>query len=734
MTNDWNPEQPGPQTPPPGQPSNARPGARTGRPARAPLDPAERRQRNLIIALSVGAVLVLIAGMIAFVATHEGGESTTPSTVLPITSTTLADDPAPTTSEPAPTTIATTTTVPPTTVAIAANADAGEDLAVDQSVEFTLVAADLAEGTPSAAVRWTQTAGPDVTAGTGSLRGAEAVAIAPSEVTTLAFTLEVAGTDGVATDDVIVRVFERADQAIFVDGELGDDGGDGSMVAPLRSLALAVESAVGRDVYLRSVGVYDTTAATLELSDGVSLYGGFDENWQRDTNLRAVIDGAAIAISATGSASRSLSAIEVMAADAGPGADSAAVVVQGAGLVRMLDSRIVGGAAGSGVDGGAGGRSSGVVVNGASEMRLERSTVNGGRGGSGGVGVAAGDGPSASPAANGRDGAGRNGGAGGEGNGVDVSNGGRGGNGGNTSAGEDAPNGGGDGGRPSAPDGSPGTGGRGGSGGGGGNGGTGVVIADDGATVPVGRTGLSGDAGSNGAGGRGGGGGTGPISVNGGGGAGGGAGGAASAGAAPGGGGGGSIGLWTVDVDRLVIIESLVAGGRAGNGGAGAIAPTGQVGGAGGRGAEGVDGLLADGGTGGGGAGGGAGGTGGQGGGGGGGPSYGLLTTNVSTVEVSATTVRGGGGGNGAEGGAGGGAGLGGSDGSGRTGGAGGAPSVDATADDGIGASGGDSVGWFDDNDADQVLDGAQFIEGSAGNGGNGSESGNDGVETATNT
>lgn len=726
MTNEWNPEQPVPGTPSPGQPPSPRP----GQSPRPPLSPAERRQRNLIIALSIGAVLVLIAGMIAFVATGDGGESTAPSSVLPVTSTSLADELVVTTLEPAPTTIETTTTVPSTTVVIPANADAGEDLVVDQSVEFMLVAADLAEGTPGAAVRWTQTAGPDVTAGVGSLRGAEAVAVAPSAVTTLAFTLEVAGTDGVATDDVIVRVFESASEAVFVDGERGDDGADGSITAPLRTLAAAVQSAPGRDLYVRSVGIYDTTSATLELSDGMSLYGGFDDNWVRDTNQRVVIEGAAIALRATGSRIRSISAVEITAGDASPGNNSVGIVVQDAGIVRVLDSRIVGGDGSAGADGGAGGRSSGVVVNGAAEVRIERSTVNAGQGGSGADGVPVEqDAALLESAESGRNGSGRDRGDGG---GTGAGGGGRGGDGGNTSAGADAP-GGAAGGTSGAPDGRPGSGGSGGGGGIGGNGGVGAVIADDGATVPVGRTGVVGNGASNGSGGTGGGGGNGPLLVDGGGGAGGGAGGAASVGAGPGGGGGGSIGLWTVDVDRLVIVESLVAGGRAGNGGDGAVATSGQVGGSGGLGAEGVDGLLADGGAGGGAGGGGAGGTGGQGGGGAGGPSYGLLTTNVVTVEVSATTVRGGGGGNGADGGGGGAPGLGGADGSGRTGGAGGSPSIDVAANAGAGASGGASYGWFDDNAAGQLFDAAQFIEGSAGNGGSGLEPGDDGVAVAAN-
>lgn len=711
MTNEWN---------------AGRPAAVNGPPGRRLLSAAERRQRNLVIALSVGGVLVLVAGMIAFVASQGGDDSSGPSTVLPTSVPT--SESVTTTIEATTTTAVPTTTTPSTTVPLPANAEAGEDLLVDRAVEFMLVASNLAEGTPNAAVRWTQTSGPDVTAGVGSLRGSQAVAIAPANVSTLAFTLEVAGTDGVATDDVIVRVLEDADQAVFVDGERGDDAADGSITTPLRSLAAAVQSAPGRDVYVRSVGTYDATAASLELGDGMSIYGGFDENWMRDTNRRAVIDGAAIALRATGSSDRWLSAIEVSAGDALAGENSAGVLIQDAGTISVLDSRIVGGDGGAGVDGGPGGRSSGIFVGGATEVRIERSTVNAGRGGRGSQGVAVA--AVAGTATIGGDAAGRDAGAGG---GSGEVAGGRGGDGGATSSGSAAPGGGGAGGTAGSPNGQPGSGGSGGSGGLGGNGGVGSVTADDGATVPIGRAGVAGDVGSVGSGGLGGGGGNGPVLVNGGGGAGGGAGGVASAGAAPGGGGGGSIGLWTVGVERLVIVESLVAGGRGGDGGVGALAAGAETGGSGGRGAVGVDGVLADGGNGGGGGGGGAGGTGGQGGGGAGGDSFGMLTTRVVIVEISASTVRGGGGGNGAAGGVGGAPGLGGADGSGRNGGVGGAPSDDVNAEAGVGASGGSSYGWFDDNAANQIFDDAEFIEGNAGTGGTGSTRGDDGFQISTN-
>lgn len=703
---------------------------RTGPPGRPPLSAAERRQRNLIIALSVSAVVVLVAGMIAFVATRDGGlAGSSETTLVPNGPTsTRATSPSTTTTGPTTTVSPTTTsTVPSTTVVIPANAEAGDDLLVSRSGEFAMTALNLAEGTPNAAVRWTQTAGPDVTGGIGSLRGVEVVASAPSGVTTLMFRLEVAGTDGVATDDIVVNVLEDASTAVFVDGERGSDSDDGSAATPYRSLGRAIEDAPGRDIYLRSVGSYDATEATLAVGDGVSLYGGYDENWVRDTNRRAVIDGAPVAIALTGTGERWLSAIEVVAAAAGPESPSFAVVADEVGTLHVLDSRLVAGAAGAGVEGRPGLWSSGLRIGSGNEVRIERSTVNAGRGGAGGAGVAP---PApAAPTDSGRAASGRTGGSGG---GAATLIGGRGGDGGNTSPGQAAA-GGGAGGTPDAPNGLAGTGGVGGAGGVGGSGGIGNGSAGNGATLPVGRPGERGDPGGEAAGGSGGGGGNGPVLLDGGGGGGGGAGGAGADGGTPGGGGGGSVGVWIEDLDRLIVVESLIAGGRGGDGGSGGLGTPGQVGGAGGTGAAGADGLLADGGDGGGGGGGGAGGSGGQGGGGAGGPSFGLLTTDTSAVAVTASTVRGGAGGAGADGGVGGAPGLGGDDGDGRRGGLGGDPASGANADSGVGASGGSSYGWFDNSGADQQFDDAEFLQGAAGPGGAGSSPGDVGVQAASN-
>ncbi|WP_395152965.1 hypothetical protein [Ilumatobacter sp.] len=723
MTDDWNSDRAVPGRGP------------AGPPRRSSLNDSERRRRNLIIGLSIGSVVVLVAGMIAFVAARESGTATTvqssvlptsaPGTVPVTLSTALASESS---------TLVVETTLPPTTVPIVANADAGTDLVVNRGDEFRLVAANLAPGTPNAAVRWTQTDGPDATAGVGSLRGAEAVAIAPDDVATLAFTLEVAGTDGVATDDVVVRVFEDASRAAFVDGERGTDAGNGTMEAPFKSIAAAATAAKGSDLYVRSVGIYDESDATIELGPGMSVYGGFDEEWNRDADRRAVITGNEVALTVFGDAERWIASIEITSADVTGEGSSIGVLIAGAQEVNLIDSRVVSGRGGAGAPGGSGAVSIGVLATDVDQLSIERSTVNGGNGGNGGV-------------APDTDGVAEAGGAGGSASGRNAGSGsgagGAGGRGGETSNGANGSSGqssGGQGGTNSAPDGGPGSGGNGGVVGGiggvGGDGGNNLVSQANQETVPVGAAGGTGEPGIAGRAGGGGGGGFGPLRVAGGGGGGAGAGGTPGNGAIGGGGGGGSVGLQAVGVDRLVISESLIAGGSGGNGAAGGAGAPGGAGGPGGAGAVGVDGVIADGGNGGGGGAGGGGGHGGAGGGGAGGPSYGMLTTRVAELFIDSTRIRGGAGGAGAHGGAGGrdgGAGGAGGDGSTRTGGMPGSPGGVNPDSQGDGASGGSSYGWFDDSGADQAFSDASFGEGTAGAGGNGATSGVDGAVITSN-
>ncbi|MFT4657275.1 MAG: hypothetical protein ACI8V4_001447 [Ilumatobacter sp.] len=703
-----------------------------------PVNNSERGQRNALIGLSVGSALVLLIGVIAVMLTRPDDTSAIPAT-SPVVSTTLAATVAPSTQ---PATSTTTTTLPkPTTtlpILVEAIADAGPDLAVNAGEVVTLEALAVTEGSGDDEIVWRQTAGPDVTAGVGALGGQTVSFGAPDDVVTLEFEL-VVGSGGreatapEATDDLIVRVFEDVAAAVFVDGATGDDAAAGTMEAPLRTIAAAASAQNGRDVYVRSSVVY-VESQTIRLGSGSSLYGGFVDGWVRDRSQRLEIDGAAIAIEVAGDGVRRLSALEVTSRAAQSANRSIAVRVIEAEIVTIEDSRLVSGAAGDAIgtgDGEQAGVSVGVLAVETGEIRLVRSTVNGGHGGDGAAGI---EGDGRSDGDRGDDGSGISAGGGAEGD--DDRQGGDGGDGGISGTGDDAPGPkGGAGGANEGDNGSFGQGGSGGNGGRGGDGGSGLLGDDE--SVPVGARGQSGDDAVSGAGAGGGGGGAGVVAdeelaTSGGGGGGGGAGALGGGGGAGASGGGGSVGVWAVGVDRVVIRESLVAAGGGGGGGGGGV---GGNGGGGGQGGAGVRGDEEDsaGGNGAGGGGGGAGGNGGNGGGGAGGPSFGMLTTDVDAVDISASTIRGGGGGNGANGGSGGDTGGAGKPGSSRSGGAGGESGGGGSSGSGAGASGGSSFGWFDVSGAVQTFDAAEFIEGNAGGGGSGSIEGDSGLEATAN-
>jgi len=617
-----------------------------------------------------------------------------------------------------------------------------------------------------------------VTGGAGALSGAVVEFDAPLDVGTVVFTLEVAqaeggSTAGPATDEVVVRIFEDVTSAVFVDAEAAGGQADGSMGAPYMSIGVALEAAPDQDVYIRNSGRYDESGATLVLPADVSLYGGFDGAWRRDVARRSAVDLAHVGVSVVGSGERWLSGLDMTVGDAPAGAVSIGVAVADTATVHLVDSRLVGGVAGGGDEELTGNVSIGVRADGADLPVITRSTIHAGSAADGSPPFApepVGDAPDA-----GSDGSSPDGGAGapGDDDGADPSEaprrmGAHGGAGGVGEGSEGEPGAsstsaaGGVGGTSGEVDegdlvGRPGAGGAGGIGGPGGAGG---VASVDGVSGVMGTSGGEAQPGGGGAGG--GGGAVAPVdgsqpepfpgptstSVNtqentpssepgdadvvAGGGGGGGAGGATGTPGAGGGGGGGSIGLWATDVDRLVIRESVVSGGRGGSGGLGAAGARGVAGSDGGNGA--VPDADADGiGVGGGAGGGGAGGSGGGGGGGAGGPSIGLLTVGVDSVEVVATDVRGGAGGAGAAGGTAGADGRPGADGAASLGGLGGSADDNSasTAQSGVGASGGASFGWVDTGAA--ALDGERgsFEGGIGGPGGSGSSPGDPGLSVA---
>ncbi|MEP4594080.1 MAG: hypothetical protein ABJ381_20015, partial [Ilumatobacter sp.] len=401
----------------------ARPSASTERgvnwtdPARRPPPDfdSQRRQRNALIGLGVASAIVLLIGSVAFLASRSGGTGAVAEVSTPeVTSAPSAVD---TTTTSSTTTSAPTTLPPP----VGAAADAGPDLDVDAGSVVTLQASTVTEGAGDDDVTWRQISGPDVTAGVGALGGRAVSFGAPDEIVTLQFELVVSSGDRAATapeavDALTVRVFEQADATVFVDAETGDDAGDGSMESPLRSLAVAAAMASdGADLYVRSVGTY-VEADPILLGPGTSLYGGFDENWNRDRAVRARIDAASVGIIVEGDGDRRVSAIDLTAASAEPGRRSIGVRVADAETVTVEDSRIVSGDAGNGTSDdddpeiGVAGTSVGILAVDTGELRVERSTVNGGRGGDG---VSPTRGSDVSPGGSGADGDGDEAGAGG---------------------------------------------------------------------------------------------------------------------------------------------------------------------------------------------------------------------------------------------------------------------------------------------------------------------------------
>ena len=298
-------------------------------------------------------------------------------------------------------------------------------------------------------------------------------------MTTVVFDLTVTGTDGTtAADTVVVRVFEDSTQMVFVDGELGDDeAGDGTVFAPFRSLRHGIEAAEGSDVYVRSVGTYDVSDAALAVDATTSIYGGYDDGWLRDVSARTAVTVPSAGLSYVDATAITLSALDIVGADAPPGAPSVAVSIDGAGSVTISDSNVTGGAGGVGAAAGPGGNSIGVSAADVGELDVVRSTITGGTAGAGGAAAGAAAGASAAPTAGaagvqdaaGAGGAGTSAGApGGKGGAI-----GAGGQPGVAVAGAGA-SGGTGGSRPGAP----GAGGAGGPGGAGGAGGIGTVATD----------------------------------------------------------------------------------------------------------------------------------------------------------------------------------------------------------------------------------------------------------------
>ena len=147
--------------------------------------------------------------------------------------------------------------------------------------------------------------------------------------------------------------------AVFVAAD-GDDGDDGTMNAPVRSLhaALAVARRTGRTQVLVASGAY-TEPTTLELVDSVGIYGGYDRaaHWQRGHTAMAVLTGSSLAMEARGLSRPTVVArLEVHAADGSSAGQGSVVLraVESPSLSVTDGAVLVAGAGGAGAGGNVG--------------------------------------------------------------------------------------------------------------------------------------------------------------------------------------------------------------------------------------------------------------------------------------------------------------------------------------------------------------------------------------------
>lgn len=530
-------------------------------------------------------------------------------------------------------------------------AEAGAEQIVNKRAAVTLSAESVkSSGDSSPVYTWNLISGPQVEGANGAtvsqLNGRRPSFTAPDEVSSLVWELSILLDGEVQTDTVVVQVQENRMEAIYVGTANPNANADGTREAPYPSLSEALQSLrEGEDLYVMTQNEPYSLVNSLDIPDGTSLYGGYDENWIRDTEsqpTRVVRDTGtnsnAITINAI-TQDMWFSGFSVFANGDNDSATTAnnvvALSVEGdansnTGTLFLDRNTFEASAVKSGTS-TTPGSSYAVKIQGLSSLKLFENTLiagAGGRAANGSEGSPGVRGNNASGITSGKGHAGGNGGNGGSGGGAPLGNGSGGADGGPSSSGGD-----------------------------GGSGGSGTFCSSDNArSAQVGDPGGNGAPGADGAAapspmydmlaleyvpfpasdgalgehGRGGGGGGGgkacDVGAGGGRGGGGGEGGTRGTPGSAGYSGGASIGLWLDQVTSSEIRGNTISASSGGIAGSGGRGGSGGAGGSYASGASGSENFLgtrgqsgARGGN------GGAGGRGGHGGGGTGGPSFGIF-------------------------------------------------------------------------------------------------------------
>ena len=285
---------------------------------------------------------------------------------------------------------------------------AGNDQDVERGDQVTLDGRDSSDPDgASLTYQWRQIHGPDVTDGAGFLTGATPTFAAPRDVTTVLFELSVDDGNGAAPslDTVQINVMENPAEAIFVDGDGGNDAaGSGSRGNPYSTITGAINRINGpnQNIYVmtRANGAsYDETGATISPPTTTSLYGGFDEGWVRDvTANRTKVDGASEGIRmGTANTNSWLSGFELtIASSTTLGEDLVGVrATAGTAALHIEDNSIFVGNAGQGDENSAAGGVFGVLLASVAHVEVHRNEITTGAGGSGGRGSKGNDGNTA---------------------------------------------------------------------------------------------------------------------------------------------------------------------------------------------------------------------------------------------------------------------------------------------------------------------------------------------------
>ncbi len=168
-------------------------------------------------------------------------------------------------------------------------AQAGDDQIVNKASQVTLRGSISGIANGGVLYNWRLLSGPDISFDGNRVRelnGREPTFMAPNEVSTLRFALDVTIGEETQSDEVIVQVMHDRMKAVFVGRNDVSGVPDGTMDNPYANIAEALTFIdPGEDLYVMTQTTPYLLTNSLVIPDGSSLFGGYDENWVRDAEL-----------------------------------------------------------------------------------------------------------------------------------------------------------------------------------------------------------------------------------------------------------------------------------------------------------------------------------------------------------------------------------------------------------------------------------------------------------------